>query len=321
MKRRDMLAATLAAPAILATRTAHAAERTIGWISPEASETIAPFLTAFHAALREHSGSDPIRVLERFSDGGQEAIANHVAELQRLGVQVIVAQGAATPPVVNARPAVPVVFGYSGDPVVAGFAQSLARPGGNATGVTFMQVELNPKRIDLVRTILPACRRVALLSNTRHAGEEKEIAACQQAVAPLGIELSVHRIQAPADLAPALSHALDAGAQAVVALPSATVVRHAPMLAAGCIRGRVPLISGWSQIARTGALLTYGPNLREAYRRVAQYVVRVLGGAAPGTLPIEQPTVLELAINMKTAAALDLTLPPSLLLQADEIIE
>jgi putative ABC transport system substrate-binding protein len=323
MKRRDLLLAALLGPAGLATGRATAAERVIGWISPESSEAIAPYLAAFKSGLASHmtAGTEPVRIIERSADGDPALIAGFVAELQRLGVQLIVAQGAATLPVVRANPTVPVVFGFSGDPIVAGVARSLAQPGGNATGMSFMSVELNPKRIDLVRDALPACRHIALLSNARHAGEEKEIAACQAAVAPAGIRLSVHRLQAAADAAAALAGALDSGAEAVIALPSASMVQQTPLLAAGCLRRRVPLIGGWSQMARAGALLTYGPNLQDAYRRVASYVIRVLGGAAPASLPIEQPTAFELVINLKTARLLGLDLPPALLARADEVIE
>ena len=323
MRRRTLLLAALPASAGLAAGRAFAAERTIGWISPEPLATIAPVLEAFKRGLASHikAGAEPIRIIERFADGNPALIPGLVAELQQLAVRLIVAQGAATPPVMHAKPTVPVVFGYSGDPVVAGVVQSLARPGVNATGMTFMSVELNPKRIDLVRDALPSCRHIALLSNAHHAGEEKEIAACQAAVAPAGIRLSVYRLQSAADAAPALAVALQGGAEAVIALPSAPMVQQTPLLAAGCLRHRVPLIGGWSQMARTGALLTYGPNLRDAYHRVASYVIRILAGAAAASLPIEQPTIFELVINLKVAKQLGLDLPQSLLARADEVIE
>ncbi|MDP1839797.1 MAG: ABC transporter substrate-binding protein [Reyranella sp.] len=323
MKRRNILAVTLGAPFVVTARHAVAAERLIGWISPESTQTTAPFLAAFRAGLTGAlpSSGEPVKILERYNANTPTLAAAMVAELQQAGVRLIVAQGAAAVTVVAAKPTVPVVFGFSGDPVVAGIAQSLSRPGGNATGVSFMSLELNPKRIDLMRIALPNCRKIGLLSNTRHAGEEKEIAACQGAVQPLGIELAVYRAQTAGEVRPALTQALDDGAQAVVMLPSSSMVQQGPVAAADCIARKVPLVSGWAVIARAGALLTYGPNLQEAYRRVALCAVRVLGGAAPATLPIEQPTVFELVINQKTAAALGLTLPPALLAQADEIIE
>lgn len=322
MKRRALLGAGLAAPFVSASR-AVAAERLIGWVSPESKEVTKPFFDAFRAGLTasQPPGGEPIRIVERYGANNIESVKTQVAELQQLGVRLIVSQGAATVTVMATKPSVPVVFGYSGDPVVAGIVQSMARPGGNATGVSFMSIELNAKRIDLLRTALPGCRRIALLSNARHAGEENEIKSCQAAVDPLGIELAVHRVRAAAELRPALAGIVASGAQAIVMLASSLMVQQAPVAAADCIAGKVPLISGWSSIARSGALLTYGPNLGEAYKRVALQAVRVLGGAAPATLPVEQPTIFELAINTRTAAALGVALPPILLAQADEIVE
>ena len=323
MRRRRVLAAALAAPLALPVRRAAAAERLIGWISPESQETTAPFFNAFKAGLQANlpRGAESVRIIERYVTGGGDSMAAQAGELQQLGVHLIVAQGAASVALVKAKPLVPVVFGYSGDPVVAGIANSLARPGGNATGMSFMSVELNPKRIDFLRTALPDCRRVALLSNARHAGEEMEIAACRGAVERFGIELVVHRVRGAAEIRTSVAQALDGGAEALLMLPSSLMVQHSSAVAAQGLARKVPLVSGWATIARAGALLTYGPNLQEAYNRVALYVVRILGGAAAGGLPIEQPTVFELVVNKKIATVLGLTLPPSLLAQADEVIE
>lgn len=323
MKRRTVLAAALAAPLALPIRRVAAAERLIGWISPESQETTAPFFNAFKAGLQASlpRGAEPVRIIERYVAGGADAMPAQASELQALGVRLIVTQGTASVPVAKAKLSVPIVFGFSGDPVVAGIADSLARPGGNATGMSFMSIELNPKRVDFLRTALPDCRKVALLSNARHAGEEAEIVACQQAVERVGIELAVHRVRGAAEIPTSVAQALDGGAQALLMLPSSLMVQHASTVATQCLARKVPLVSGWASIARAGALLTYGPNFQQAYNRIAFYVVRILGGAAASSLPIEQPTVFELVINMKTAAALGVTLPPSLLVQADEVIE
>jgi putative ABC transport system substrate-binding protein len=319
MKRRELIAIGGAA---LVSARAHAAERVIGWISPESREATAPFFAALQAGLKANMppGGDTIRVIERYGVSGP-GTAQQVAELQQQGVSLIVVQGAATPPVIQAKPSVPVVFAFSGDPVVGGIVQSLARPGGNATGMSFMSVELNPKRIDFLRTMLPACRKIALLSNARHFGEENEIAACQRTVEGAGIELSVWRSQSPADIQSIVGQALESGAQALVVLPSSSMVQQAAATCAQCLARKVPVVSGWASLARAGALLTYGPNLDAAYRRIGFYVVRVLGGAAPASLPVEQPTVFELILNRKTANALGVTIPPTLLAQADEVIE
>ena len=251
MNRRHILAAGLAAPFLGAGR-ALAAERLIGWISPESANVTAPFFNALQAGLTAAlpAGAEPVRILERYDVNTPAQAAAQIADLQQMGARLIVSQGAATVTVAAAKPSVPVVFGYSGDPVVAGIAQSMSRPGGNATGISFMSVELNPKRIDLLRTALPACRRIALMSNTRHAGEEKEIAACQSAVQPLGIELTAYRGQNAGEIRNALAQALDSGAQAIVMLPSSTMVQLAPSAAADCIARKVPLVSGWATMAR-----------------------------------------------------------------------
>jgi putative ABC transport system substrate-binding protein len=319
MKRRELFA--IGGAALVSTR-AHAAERVIGWISPEAREIIVPFFKAFQAGLQANTPSgETVRVIERHVTGGPEAMPQAIAELQKEGVSLIVAQGGATLAVVRAKPAVPVVFAYSGDPVVAGIAQSFARPGGNATGMSFMSLELNPKRIDLLHIALPECRKVALLSNARHAGEENDIAATQRAVQRTDIALTVWRSQSPAETPSVIAQALDAGAQALVVLPSSPMVQKASAIVNQCVARKVPVVSGWASMARAGALLTYGPNLNETYKRVGWYVMRVLGGAQPANLPIEQPTAFELVINKKTANTLGLTLPVSLLAQADEVIE
>jgi putative ABC transport system substrate-binding protein len=318
MKRRTLLAASLAA---LPAGRAFAAAHTIGWISPESPETTAPFFNAFKTGMLAQRGGDQIRILDRYVAGGADDMARTVALLQQQGVSLIVTQGTATQPVVRLGPAVPIVFAVSSDPVVAGIVQSLARPGGNATGVTFMSVELNPKRIDFLRAALPACRKVGLLSNSAHSGEEQEIVACQQAVERSGVEMTVYRVGNASEVLPAVARALDDGIQALNVLPSSSMVRQSPAIIAQCLARQVPVVSGWASIARNGALLSYGPNLEESYKRLAAYVMRVLGGAPPRSLPVEQPTVFELIVNMKTAQALGIAMPPTLLAQANEIVE
>jgi putative ABC transport system substrate-binding protein len=317
LKRRSLIAAAamLAAP-----RIARAAPRTIGWVSPETRETSAPFFEALSAGLRDSPKGSEIRIVERYAPKGPDDVAAAATDLERQGVSLIVTQNAATPSAVRAVRKLPIVFGYSGDPVMAGIAQSLARPGGNATGMTFLSVELMAKRIDFLRMAAPASRRLALLSNANHFGEEREIAACKGVVEPVGVELTVHRIKGVAEIVPAAERALQ-DCDALLMLPSAGMIGAAPAVAAQCLTRKVPLVSGWAEVAHAGGLLTYGPNLRAAYRRLATYVVRVLDGAAPSDLPIEQPTQLELVLNRRTATAIGVRLPDTLVAQAEEIIE
>jgi putative ABC transport system substrate-binding protein len=316
LKRRHLLAAAgLALPGV-----ARGATRTIGWVSSESRETTAPFFEALHAALRDSMKGDEIRIIERYAPKGPDDIVAAATDLERQGVALIVTQGAATPTAFRVIKKVPLVFAFSGDPVVAGVAQSLARPGGNATGMTFMSVELMAKRIDFLRMAAPASRKLALLSNANHFGEEREIAACQSAVAPVGVEVVIHRVKSLDEIAPAVDRALQ-DSQALLVLPSSTMVRASPAMAAQCMVRKVPMVSGWASIAHAGALMTYGPNLQAAYGRLASYVVRVLNGAAPADLPIEQPTSFELVLNRRTASTIGVRLPETLVAQAEEVIE
>jgi len=318
VRRRTLLAAALAAPHV-----ARAAARPIGWVSVEPPAAVARFLAVFKEALPAAfaGGAEVPQVLDRYAEPNPAAVAERVKELQAAGVSLIVGQGGATPLAVRAQPQVPIVFAFSGDPVMAGVVQSLARPGGNATGMSFLSIELNPKRIGLAREIVPGCRKVALLSNRRHPGEEKEIAACQQAVGELGIDLSAYRVETQAEALAAAGEALDKGAQAMLVLSSAGMLQHVAVVAAACSPRKVPLICGWSMFARQGAVLSYGPKLDECFRRVAWYVARVAGGAAPSTLPVELPTAFELVVNKQVAEGMGLRLPATLLAQADEVIE
>ena len=319
MQRRSLL---LGAALVATPQLARAAPRPIGWISIEPAGSISEFLAALRTGLAGAfpPGVEPPQVLDRTATD-PPSVAAAVKELQDQGVNLIVSQGGASPLVVRAKPAVPVVFAFSGDPVVAGMVDSLARPGGNATGMTFMSIELSPKRLGLARELVPGCRKVALFANRRHPGEEKEIASFQEAVQKIGIELAVHRVQTQDEAAAAAREALGAGTQAVLALSSAGMLQQTPAIAAVFGERKVPVIGGWASFARHGATLSYGTNLLECYRRIAWYVARVLGGTAPSTLPIEQPSMFELVINKKTVQSLGLALPPTLLAQADEVIE
>jgi putative ABC transport system substrate-binding protein len=319
VRRRSLLQASalVAAPSLV-----RAAPRPIGWVSVEPHVDVADVFAVFKSALpAAFAGAEAPPVIERYAEPTPAAVADVVKEMQAAGVSLIVTQGGATRLVVQAKPTVPVVFAFSGDPVVAGVVDSLARPGGNATGMSFMSIALNPKRIGLAREIVPGCRSVALLSNRRHPGEEKEIAACQQAVRELGIDLPTYRVETQAEALAATDEALGKGAQAVLMLSSIGMLRHVPGVAAACTPHKVPLICGWSVFSRQGAVLSYGPKLDDCFRRVAGYVARVSGGASPATLPVELPTSFELVINKRAAAGLGLTVPSILLAQADEVIE
>jgi putative ABC transport system substrate-binding protein len=244
-----------------------------------------------------------------------------VSELERRRVEIIVTHAAATPIVVKGEHTIPVVYEFSADPVATGIAEDLAHPLFNATGITLMRAELNGKRLELLHEIAPELHRIAVIANPLHAGEESEQADLEAEAEQLGIHISFFATSNRA----ALDSALDAiGAeppQALVALSEGFVVENRDTIINFAMSRRIPVVSGWAVMTKSGALFTYGPRLIESYRRTAYFVARILRGAKPAELPIEQPTVLDLVINLRTAKALGLAIPQSLLARADEVIE
>jgi putative ABC transport system substrate-binding protein len=242
--------------------------------------------------------------------------------LVRLKVDVIVTQG---PAVLGARAmtgSIPVVFGFSGDPVEAKLVESLGRPGGNLTGLSLLALELVGKRLELLKEALPGLTRVAILANPSHPGEQAELKASQTAASRLGLTVQYLPVRAVSDFDAAFDAIARERAEAIVAFPDALMMRQAKAIAAFAAKRRIPAVSGWAQFVVDGNLMTYGPNLEESYRYIAtHYVDRILRGAKPADLPVEQPTKFELVINLKTAKALGLTIPQSILLRVDEVIE
>lgn len=318
----------MAACLCLGTLAAHAQSGSaprIGWISlagPDDAET-SPFFEAFRQGLRElgYVEGRNLIVEARWAFGDEERGREFVREFVQLGVSVIVSQGAAIRAVRPVAGSTPVVFGLSADPVKAGLAESYARPGRNYTGVTFMMSEVNVKRIELLKQALPTLSRIALLSNPEHAGEQMELEASRKTAAALGMTIQYLPVRTAREFAPAVATAASSGAEAIVILPDALVMQHRAMLIEAMMEQGIPSISGWAAFARSGGVITYGPNLRDSYRMLARSVDKILKGVKPAELPIEQPTTFELVINLKAANALGLTLPPSLLARADEVIE
>ncbi len=209
----------------------------------------------------------------------------------------------------------------SADPVIAGLATSLAHPTHNMTGLTFMSAELNAKRLEMLRDIVPGLRRVAVIGNPEHAGEELERAAARETGQRLGLEIAFNATRSLAELEATLARLASAPPQAISVFADGFAVQHRQRLADFAVQHRLPLISGWSVFAEAGALCIYGPRLRESYRRLAYYVDRLLRGAQPAALPIERPTVFEFVLNQKTANAIGASFPPHLLALADTVIE
>jgi putative ABC transport system substrate-binding protein len=213
------------------------------------------------------------------------------------------------------------VFGFSGDPIDAKLVKSLAHPGTSFTGVSYLASVLVGKRIEFLKEALPGIRRIAILARPQHAGEHRERAASEEAAAKLGLAVSYFPIKDPAEIDPAFVAIREAKCDAVVIFPDYTMFQNREKLARLAAEARLPAVSGWSSFAESGLLFNYGPNLRDIYRDLAQYVNRILRGAKPAELPVEFPRSIELVVNMRTARALDLKIPPAILVRADRVIE
>ena len=323
MRRREFLGVLGSALWPLAARAQQPARMSrIGWIAigtPQGSE----FFEAVKQGLRElgYVEGQSIIIEQRWAADIRDRVPELVRELLTLNIQVIVAQGAIVPLVRRAIDSTPVVFGYSGDPVEAGLVNSFSRPGGNFTGATFMSYEVNAKRVELLHEAFPQVTRVAILSNPLHPGDQRELKETEQGAARLGIGLSSAQMRSAAEIEPAFERIRAAGAEAMVVLPDGLVMQHRKRIIEFAALQRIPVISGWSEFAKSGGTMTYGPNLKTVFQRLALYVDKILKGANPGELAIEQPTKFELVINLKAAKAIGLGVPAILLARADEVIE
>ena len=255
---------------------------------------------------------------DRWGENSREKLERLALEALSRKPALFVSQGPALQLARKLPSALPVVFGTSGDPIEMGVAATLARPGGNLTGVTFLSYALVGKRVELLHEVAPDARRLAVLSNPEHGGDAKELAATREAAMGLGLQVSHYPVTNAQQMEGALAAA--ARAEALVVHPDALMVEQRAAIARFSLERRVPVISGWAAIAEGGGLMTYGPNLQECYRRLAYFVDRILRGARPGEIPIELPSTVELVVNLKTAKALGITVPPAVLLRADRVI-
>jgi len=314
------LLALVCAPGIADAQPAGKTAR-VGWLAVGHSANTA-FLEAFREGLRERGWIEGKNFTIDARWGTAAASRELAAELVQSKVDVLVTQG---PMVFGAKAvaagAIPVVFGFSGDAVEAKLVTSLARPGANVTGVGLLGFELVGKRLEVLKEALPRITRVAILANPAHPGEQEELRASQAAARRLGLALQYVPVGSVRDFDAAFEAIAREKAEAIVAFPDGLIIAQARAIADFATKLRIPAVSGWAEFAAEGNLMTYGPDLRESWRHVAGYVDKILKGAKPADLPVELPTKLELVVNLRTAKTLGLTLPPSLLVRADRIIE
>ena len=329
LTRRRLLAGALAT--VAAHRAAAQTGRTprVGVIAPGAGPQPGtaplPQLEALVRGLREHGyvvGQNLVLDV-RWDRADPQTHRQHARDLVSAGVDVIVAATtASTLAVRSVTRTIPIVMAASGggDPVELGLAESLGRPGGNVTGVSLLTHVLPGKRLELIKDVMPGASRIGLMWNPTRPGQT-DVRDHDAAAHTLGLSIVPFEIRRPEDIAPAFQGARQAGAQAVVLAQGAFFTVHSTKIAEAAMATRLPTLSGETGYAERGGLMNFGPNIADAWHRSAVYVDRILKGTRPSDLPIEQPTRFELAINLKTARALALRLPPSLLLRADQVIE
>jgi putative tryptophan/tyrosine transport system substrate-binding protein len=294
---------------------------TIGFLGADAA-AFSPWTAAFVAHLRELGWIEgrTIAIEYRWSQGRTERYAEIAAEFVRLKVDVIVTVGSAVPLVRQATTVIPIVFAVGIDPVGSGLVASLAQPGGNVTGLSIQANELAGKRLELARELVPRLHRLAIMFNVGNAQPVLEMGETQAAARMLGLEVVPLVIQRAEDIAGALQ-TLKARADALYVAVDQLMVANRTSILTSALGARLPTIFSTRDFVTAGALMSYGPSYTERFRHAADYVDKILRGAKPGDLPVDQPTKFELVINLKTAKALGLTIPQSLRVRADEIIE
>ena len=312
---------------LLAAAPAAAAQQTgkvprIGFLVFVSSETR---YRGFQEGLRElgYVEGQNIAIEFRSADGSLERLNDLARELVRLRVDVIVAGstlGAAAAK--RATSTIPIVMANVSDPVGQGFVSSLARPGGNFTGLTTMGPEITGKRLELIREIVPRLRRIGALWNQDAPSSAAVLKELKPIAQPFGVEVRSLPVRPPV---PEFDKAFEAAkkwrADALIALDEGLIFGNRTLIIALAARHRMPAMYGYREFPDAGGLMAYGPNRYEMYRRAATYVDKILKGAKPADLPVEQPTKFELVVNVKTAKAIGLTIPQSLLLRTDQVIE
>jgi len=297
--------------------------RRVVWLAAADRDAAGGYLEALRAGLGERGYREGQNyVLETYWANFSRSAADKLAtEIAASKPAVIVGQGYAVIALHHATKTVPLVVGSSGNVIKAGLAASLGRPGGNVTGIQFQRPELVAKRIELLKELKPDLSRVAVISQPEHAGESEERAAALMAMERLGLRTEYFPVHHPSALESALEAARAAGAQALVFFPDGISFPNRKGIAAFGLKYRLLTASGWDRFADAGLLMTYGPNISQSYKRLAYFVDRILKGAKPADLPIELPAIDEMIINLKTAKAIDLTIPQSILLRASRVIE
>ena len=279
---------------------------------------------AFRQGLRDlgYVEGKSIVIEWRYAEGKPDRLPVLAAELVRLKVDVIVTAGpASTRPAKEATSTIPIVMGFDNDPVGNGFVASLARPGGNITGLSTLAPEISGKQLELLMEIVPRLSRVAALGNSNEPGNAQALREVEVAAGAFGVQLQHLDVRDPKDIETAFRAASKGRAEALLVLGGPVLFSNRKQIIDFAVKNRLPAIYERLEHVEAGGLITYGPNINDLYRRAATYVDKILKGAKPADIPVEQPTKFELVINLKTAKQIGLTIPQSVLYRADRVIK
>jgi putative ABC transport system substrate-binding protein len=325
MRRRELV--LFLAGAMTSARVLHAQQKAmpvIGFLGSLAPGPSAPLVAAFREGLSETGFVDgqSIAIEYRWADGRFDQLPTLAADLVDRNVDVIAADAVTSARAAkDATTTIPVVFISGGDPVERGLVASFTRPGGNLTGVAIMVTELAPKRFDLLSEMIPQAGVIALLVNPINVQTETVIKGIWEAARAKAVQLQILKASTEDEIDAAFGTLMQLHAGALVVGPDPFLNNRRKQLVALAARNNIPAIYEWRESVVAGGLISYGPSLAGVFRQLGVYVGRILKGARPGDLPVQQPTKFELVVNLNTAKALGLTVPPSILARADEVIE
>jgi putative tryptophan/tyrosine transport system substrate-binding protein len=295
----------------------------IGFLSAVSPSTISARIEAFNHGLRElgYVEGKNITIEWRYAEGKLERLSELAADLVRLKVDIIVSGGpTVTRPAKQATGTLPIVMALDDDPVGSGFVVSLARPGRNITGLSALSPEISGKQLELLKDTVPKLSRVAVIGNSTRAGNVQMLRETERAGEALKVQLQSLEVRDPKEIVTAFGEASKGRAEAVLVLRSPAFLSLRPQTAELAVKSRLPVIYPWPEIVEDGGLMTYSVSVTDLFRRAATYVDKILKGAKPANLPVEQPTKFEFIINLKAAKQIGLTIPPNVLVRADKVI-
>ena len=325
MKRREfikLIAGSTAAWPFTARAQQSANLPTIGLLGAATPSAWSQWVAAFVQRLHELGWTEDhtVHIVYRWAEGRDERYAEIAAEFVRLKVDVIVTTGGAVLATKRATSVIPIVFAVALDPVGSGMVASLARPGGNVTGLSLQSTDLSGKRLELLRAAVPGLHRLAVIANASYPAAMLELGEVQATARSLGIEVAAPEIRRAEDIGPAFE-GLKGRADAIYVAPDPLVFAYRIRISTLALGAQLASISFAREYVEAGSLMSYGPNYPDLFRNAADYVDKILRGTKPGDIPIQQPTKFEVVINLTTAKALGLAIPEAFLLRADEVIE